>query len=371
MSMSQAPVSQVYTWEPSNHWIAERYGLRPTDILRFDLNTSPTAPDFIAEALAGPFDPPLNEYPDSLYGDLAQAAADYVGADRYDILVGAGADEVLDIVAKTFIPAGGRAIVPIPTYSMYGVLTTQREGHIEAIPRRPAVEGFGADIEAILARLASVNVVWLCAPNNPTGSPEPLEGIVRILDAAAQLGGKAPTVVVDEAYFEFTRQTTVPLRATYPHLVTVRTLSKAFALPGMRVGYAVASRPTIEKLERNRPPGSISTVSAAVATYALRRPELAGAMVERVIPERAWLQEQLTAAGWATYPSVTNFVLARIGTPEEAEDATDWLLRHGIVSRTFGPANPLRGHLRFTVRTREDDEKLVAAARAWQERRQA
>jgi histidinol-phosphate/aromatic aminotransferase/cobyric acid decarboxylase-like protein len=64
-------------------------------------------------------------------------------------------------------------------------------------------------------------------------------------------------------------------------------------------------------------------------------------------------------------------VLARIGTPEEAEDATDWLLRHGIVSRTFGPANPLRGHLRFTVRTREDDEKLVAAARGWQERRQA
>jgi histidinol-phosphate aminotransferase len=139
----------------------------------------------------------------------------------------------------------------------------------------------------------------------------------------------------------------------------------------MRVGYAIASRPTIEKLERNRPPGSISTVSAAVATYALRRPELAQAMVDRVIPERAWLQEQLTAAGWTTYPSITNFVLARIGTPEEAEDATDWLLRHGIVSRTFGPANPLRGHLRFTVRTREDDEKLVAAARGWQERRQA
>lgn len=371
MSTSETPVSQVYTWEPSNQWIAERYGLQPSDVLRFDLNTSPTAPDFLAQALAGPFDPPLNEYPDSLYGDLAQAAADYVGAGRYEILVGAGADEVLDIIAKTFIPAGGRAIVPIPTYSMYGVLTTQREARIDAIPRRSAADGFGADLETIISRLDGTDVVWLCAPNNPTGSPEPLEGIVRVLDAAAQLGTKAPTIVVDEAYFEFSRQTTVPLRDTYPHLVTVRTLSKAFALPGMRVGYAIASRPTIEKLERNRPPGSISTVSAAVATWALRRPELAAAMVERVAPERAWLQAQLEDAGWPTYPSITNFVLARIGTPEEAEDATDWLLRHGIVSRTFGPANPLRGHLRFTVRTREDDERLVAAARGWQERRRA
>ncbi|MFN8621906.1 MAG: histidinol-phosphate transaminase [Chloroflexota bacterium] len=368
---TSTPVSQVYTWEPSNQWIAERYGLRPSDVIRFDLNTSPTAPAFLAEALAGPFDPPLNEYPDSLYGDLAQAAADYVGADRYDILVGAGADEVLDIIAKTFIPPGGRAIIPIPTYSMYGVLTNQRSATIDAIPRRAPADGFGADLDTIIPRLPGTDVVWLCAPNNPTGAPEPLEGIVRVLDAAAALGAKAPTIVVDEAYFEFTRQTTVPLREQYPHLVTVRTLSKAFALPAMRVGYAIASRPTVEKLERNRPPGSIATVSAAVAAYALRHPELADAMVARVGPEREWLREQLDAAGWTTYPSVTNFVLARVGTPEEAEDATEWLLRHGIVSRTFGPANPLRGHLRFTVRTREDDEKLVAAARAWQERRRA
>ncbi len=369
MSTSSVWASQVYTWEPSNQAIAERYGLRPSDILRFDLNTSVAAPAFVAEALAGPFDPPLNEYPDSLYADLAQAAADYVGADRDEILVGAGADEVLDIIAKTFIPAGGRAIVPIPTYSMYGVLTNQRAGHIEAVPRRPAGEGFGADIEAILARLDGADVVWLCAPNNPTGSPEPLDRIIRILDAAAELGTRAPTVVVDEAYFEFTRQTSVPLRSTYPHLVTVRTLSKAFALPGMRVGYAVAQRPTIERLERNRPPGSVSTVSAAVGTWALRRPELAAAMVERVGPEREWLRAQLDALGWTTHPSVANFVLARVGAPDDTDVATDWLLRHGIVSRTFGPANPLRGHLRFTVRTREDDERLVSAVREWQERR--
>jgi histidinol-phosphate aminotransferase len=362
---TDAPVSQVYTWEPSNAWIAERYGLAASDILRFDLNTAPAAPDFVAEALAGPFEPPLNEYPDSLYADLAVAAADYVGADRYEILVGAGADEVLDIVAKTFLAAGDRAIVPIPTYSMYGVLTTQRGASIDAIARRPAADGFGVDLDAVLARLEGAAVAWLCAPNNPTGAPEDRETLLRVLDAAAALGSRAPVVVVDEAYHEFTGETLVPLRERYPHLVVVRTLSKAFALPGIRVGYAVACRPTIERLERNRPPGSVSTISAAVAVAALRRPDRARAMVAAVPAERAWLRERLDAAGWTTYPSVTNFVLARIGTPEEAEDATDWLLRRGIVSRTFGPANPLRGHLRFTVRTRPDDERLVGAATAW------
>jgi histidinol-phosphate/aromatic aminotransferase/cobyric acid decarboxylase-like protein len=195
--------------------------------------------------------------------------------------------------------------------------------------------------------------------------------LIRILGAAQALGPKAPMVVVDEAYFEFTGQTTVPMRERFANLVTVRTLSKAFALPGMRVGYGVARRSTIERLERNRPPGSISTVSAAVGTWALRRPELARAMAERIAPEREWLRERLDEVGWITYPSVTNFVLARVGSPEDAEAATDWLLRHGIVSRTFGPANPLRGHLRFTVRTREDDERLVAVASAFQARRMA
>jgi len=112
-----APVSQVYTWEPSSHVLAARYGLQPSDILRFDLNTSPLPSPDLAAALAGPFDPPLNEYPDSMYIALADAAAAYVGVDPSQILVGAGADEVLDIIAKTFLPSGGRAIVPIPTQS--------------------------------------------------------------------------------------------------------------------------------------------------------------------------------------------------------------------------------------------------------------
>ncbi len=368
---SPAPVSQVYTWEPSNTVLAARYGLRPSDILRFDLNTSPLAAPDLAAALAGPFDPPINEYPDSMYANLAEAAAAYVGVDTSLILVGAGADEVLDIIAKTFLPPGGRAVVPIPTYSMYGVLSTQRSATLDAILRLPASAGFGIDLERLLPRVAGADLVWLCAPNNPTGAPEPLAVIEQVLDAAAASGPGGPVVVVDEAYAEFSTETSVSLIARYPALVVVRTVSKAFALAGMRVGYAIAQRPTVERMERLRPPGSVSTVSAAVAAAALRDPGHALRNVAELSRERDWLADRLAGAGSPAYPSITNFLLVRIGSVEAAEELTEVLLRAGIVTRTFGPANPLRGHLRLTVRTRAENERLLDVLGGWQTGRDA
>jgi histidinol-phosphate aminotransferase len=364
-----APVrtpSQVYTWEPSSTVLAARYGLRPEDILRFDLNTSPTPPAFLADVLPGPYDPPLNEYPDSLYSELTEAAAAYVGVDPSEVLVGAGADEVLDIIAKTFLPAGGRAVVPVPTYSMYGVLTTQRDARLVAVPRAGADEGFRIDPDAVVAALREgAQVAWLCAPNNPTGTREPEEGVLRVLDAAHEDGPDGPVVVVDEAYIEFAPGSWAGHRARYPRLVVVRTVSKAFGLAGVRVGYAVASRPTIERLERLRPPGSISTISATVAAAALRRPEVARANVVALEQERDWLAERLRELGLPPYPSVTNFLLCVMGDQAAAESATEHLLRAGIVTRTFGPAHPLRGHLRFTVRTRAENERFLDVIGDW------
>ena len=370
-STALAAGSQVYTWEPPDHVIAARYGLDPASILRFDLNTSPAPPPFLEEALQGPYRPSLNEYPDSTYAELAEAAAEYVDARPEEILVGCGADEVLDIVAKTFLAPGSTALVPIPTYSMYGVLTGQRGARMEAVLRLGPEAGFALDVEALLPRLADAAVVWLCAPNNPTGAPEAASAVEALLDAGAALDGGGPIVVVDEAYHEFHPVSLVGLRDRYPALIVVRTVSKAFALPGLRVGYAVAARPTIERLERLRPPGSVSTVSASIAAAALRRPGIAAANAAALSEERDWLATRLTELGLPPYPSVTNFLLCRIGSQPEAEEATEHLLRNGVVPRTFGPANPLRGHLRFTVRDRVQDERFLEVVAGWLEGRTA
>lgn len=370
-SEALAAVSNVYTWEPPDRVIAARHGLAASDILRFDLNTSPAAPAFLSEALRGPFEPALNEYPDSTYAELAEAAAAYVGADPSEILVGCGADEVLDIVAKTYLAPGKGSVVPTPTYSMYAVLSSQRGAEALSVPRRGPEEGFVLDHEAMLAVLPEAAVVWLCRPNNPTGAPEPREAIEALLEAGAALPGGGPAVVVDEAYIEFHPGSLVELRTRYPSLIVVRTISKAFALPGLRVGYAVAQRPTIARLERSRPPGSVSTVSATIGAAALRQPELAAANAAALGAEREQLAAGLRDIGLPPYPSVTNFLLCRIGERSDAEAATEHLLRHGIVPRTFGPQHPLSGHLRFTVRDRAQDGRLLQVLGAWSRRRSA
>jgi histidinol-phosphate aminotransferase len=358
--MTSRPASQVYTWEPSNAAIAARYGLRPEQILRFDTNTSPAPPEFVAALLARPeeFDPPLNEYPDSSYAELTAAAAGYAGVSTDEVIVGAGADEVLDLVAKAYLPAGSAALVPIPTYAMYGVLSTQRAARILAVPRLGPDRGHALDVDAVCARLIDVSVVWLCSPNNPTGAPESPAVLEQVLAVASALP-EPPLVVVDEAYFEFVGSTVVPWRDRFANLLAVRTLSKAFALPGIRVGFGIGARDVIARLERVRPPGSISTISAHLAAEALRRPELARANVERLSLEREWLAPRLADAGWLPAPSVTNFLLVRIGDQPAAEAAAERLMRSGIVPRTFGPANPLRGHLRLTVRSRPENERLL------------
>ncbi len=127
--------SNVYTWEPPNRVIAARYGLDEAEVLRFDTNTSPAVLAYLPAALEGPWDPPLHEYPDSTYAELAEAAAEYVGARPDEILVGCGADEVLDIIAKTFLQPGSTSVVPVPTYSMYAVLTDQRGAALASVPR--------------------------------------------------------------------------------------------------------------------------------------------------------------------------------------------------------------------------------------------
>jgi histidinol-phosphate aminotransferase len=248
--------------------------------------------------------------------------------------------------------------VPIPTSAMYGVLTSQRAARIVSVPRLGGGESFALDVPAVIARLPEVAVVWLCSPNNPTGCEEPEANLEAVVRAAAALPNP-PLVVVDEAYFEFVGSTVLSWPARYSNVLVVRTMSKAFALAGIRVGYGVGDRSVIERLERVRPPGSISTISAHVATMALRAPSYALENVWALAEEREWLWDRLEELKWLAWRSATNFLLVRIGDHDAAERAAEGLLRAGIVPRTFGPANPLRGHLRLTVRSRSENERLL------------
>jgi len=371
--MSPAPVTTAipalpagYAWEATDEQVSERYGVPLPTIVRFDLNTSPAPPGLALRLLqAGAYGRPISEYPPSDYRELVAAAAETYGVGRDELLVGAGADEILDLAAKAFLPPGAGAVIPTPTYAMYDVLTEQRPARPIPVPRRSAANGYALDLPAVREAARDAAVVWLCSPNNPTGLPEPAGSINELLGgllADAGAGGRAaPVVVLDEAYAEFVGSSLAGLRAAYPRLVVVRTASKAYALAGLRVGFAIARRELLAEVEPYRPPGSVSIPSVAVVTAALQAPEVLRDNVSRISAERARLAAAFAALGAPASPSVTNFLLVGFGDPERAAAVADGLLRRGLVPRTFGAGHPLADHLRFTVRAPAEDDRLIAA----------
>jgi histidinol-phosphate aminotransferase len=368
MTMSSPSEPASYSWEATNEAVAERYGLPVEAIVRFDLNTSPAPPRLLGEMLsAGRFSTSLSEYPPGDYGALVAAAAVAYGVGTDEIVPGAGADEVLEMCVKAFLGAGERAVVPVPSYAMYRVVIEQRAGRMVGVPRLGSDRGWAMDVRAVRAAAREAAMVWLCNPNNPTGSDEPEGAIETLLDgiaADATIDGRQPAfVVIDEAYAEFTGRTAIPLRARYPNLVVVRTMSKAYALAGLRVGFAVTSPRTQARLAPYRPPGSIATISETVATRALRDGEDMRENVARVGRERGRLMDGLRAAGWRPEPSVTNFILADLGSPERAAAMAGALMRRGLVPRTFPGTHPLASYLRVTVRASDENDRLLAAAK--------
>jgi histidinol-phosphate aminotransferase len=357
-----------YSWEATDAEVAARYGVPIGSILRFDLNTSPAPPELVAGLLAaGRFEAPLSEYPPSDYRRLIGQAARVYGVGEDELLVGAGADEILDLCGKAFLPAGGRAVVPTPTYAMYRVVTEQRGATADLVPRLGPDQGYALDLEATREAARTADLVWLCSPNNPTGLPEPDGAIETLLDVVAVdalSAGRQPAIVVlDEAYAEFVGTSLLPLRERHPNLVVVRTASKAYALAGLRVGFAVARAETIARIAPYRPPGSVSTVSVTLVTEALTDPAGMIANVERVDAERDRLSAALRDAGWDVGPTVTNFLLVDFGTPERAALVATGMLQRGLVPRTFPAGHPLSHALRLTIRDRAGNDRLVQAAR--------
>jgi histidinol-phosphate aminotransferase len=359
-------VLPTYDWEPTTDFLAAKYGLPREAIVRYDVNTSPLPPD-LRDVLAGAFVPVLSEYPPSDYATLVAAAAAAYGVDPAEILPAAGADEALDLTARAFLREGSVAIAAVPTYAMYRIVSEQRGATFHGVSRLAPEAGFGLDIPAMAEAARTADLVWLCEPNNPTGLAEPAERIEDLLERLARDATAhdrvPPAVVVDEAYIEFTGNSLLRLRDSYKRLVVIRTLSKAHALAGARVGFAVGRPETIAPIVSFRAPASVSTVSAALAEASLRRPELAAANVARLAEQRERLTVELGALGWRPYPSQVNFILFRFSSPAAAQNAAEALLRQGLVPRQFGPGHPLNDCLRLTVRSAAENDRLIQAAK--------
>jgi histidinol-phosphate aminotransferase len=206
------------------------------------------------------------------------------------------------------------------------------------------------DRAAFLERSRHARLTWLCNPNNPTGELLPLDFVAEVAQATRGV------LVFDEAYFEMSGVTALPLIESMPNIVISRTLSKAFGLAGVRVGYALAGPAISDALRRVRPPGSISVVSEALGARSLQDLDGMRKRVAAIVVERERLRADLTRLGMEVRDSAANFLLVQAG-----RGAAPRLLKSGLVVRTFGPDHPLAEYIRVTVRRPEENARLVDA----------
>ncbi|MDW8041212.1 MAG: histidinol-phosphate transaminase [Nitrososphaerota archaeon] len=343
---------EPYAWEPSTEEIAKEHGLRPEKVIRMDTNVSPYRPAAVMGRIAQELGKmKVNQYPDTSYRELREAMADYVKWDANCIVPTNGADEAIDIVSRTYLTRNRNAVSPVPTYSYFRVSTELQGAQFRGVVRG---HGFYEDVDAILAACdENTSVIWLCDPNNPTGNGLKLGTIERLCEETDAL------IVVDEAYHEFSGTTAVNLLSDHENLCVIRTLSKAFGLAGMRIGYLVSNEEVVAELNKARPPNSIGTVNARCGEIALRSHNYVRRDVERLVRERERIRSELSKVeGLRVYPSSANFLLIRF-LSYDARQVKRSLLRRGIVVRSFDGNPYLNDCLRVTVCSKPENDRFL------------
>lgn len=301
----------------------------------------------------------LNRYPEPQPHALIERLAKLYGVRADQVLVGRGSDEGIDLLTRAFCrPAIDAIVICPPTFGMYAVAAQIQGARVLEVPLDRA-RGFALDAEGICAALPdSVKLVYVCSPNNPTGNSLAKESIERVLDAAA---GRA-LVVIDEAYAEFAAGPSwAGNLASYPHLVVLRTLSKAHGLAGARVGTVLAAPEIIALLRKIIPPYAMPqlTIEAALEALEPAPTAVAAARIRQLLDGRAALKKALANCDGVTrvWPSDANFLLVEFADTERALAA---IQAAKLIVRDVRRQRGLERALRITVGTAEQNARLIA-----------
>jgi histidinol-phosphate aminotransferase len=330
-----------------------------TDIIKLASNENPLGPSPAAlaamqRALADSW-----LYPDGNGHELKLAIAKRHGVSPAQVTLGNGSNDLIVLLAEAFLAPGTSAVYSQYAFAIYAIAVQATGASAKVTPALAAgsASPFGHDLDAMLAAVdPSTRLVYIANPNNPTGSWCEAAAITRFLERVPA----STIVVIDEAYFEYAREFDCPdaieLVARFPNLVALRTFSKAHALAGLRVGYAVSHPEVADVLNRVRQPFNVSLPALAGAEAALGDPEPVHRAVALATEGRRFLQQELPRLGITVYPSAGNFVLADVGPSGQA--VYEQLLRLGVIVR------PVAGYglarcVRITIGTSPQNERLV------------
>ncbi len=330
---------------------AEESGKSADELLDFSVNLNPLGPPELKRILEDAYKT-ISSYPDNRYPDFKKAAAEYLKVEPENIVPGNGSSELIRLFAEAVIEPGDKVIIPFPTFSEYEFQCRL----------------FGADIIHVdyssMTALKPDNckAVFLCNPNNPTGNLIKREEVLQLARRCAE---SEIFLFVDEAFIELSdpRESIADFAASCDFVIVLRSLTKTFAVPGLRIGFAVSSFDFAKFLNNIRIPWSLNSIGLAVGEHFLRdNKNYIETSLELITKERQWLISKLSAVrGFKPYPGDTNFILVDIKDfPISSAELTERMLRHGIIIRdcaSFG----LENHIRVAVRKRDENQRLIRA----------
>lgn len=310
-------------------------------------------------SFGSPLPADYNRYPDPLQLDLKDAISKIKGVPIENTFLGNGSDEAIDLLYRAFCePGKDNVIILPPTYGMYEVSANINNVEVRKVNLLP---NFQLDLDGIAEAIDSnTKMIFICSPNNPTGN-----SIIRT-DIETVLANFQGLVVIDEAYINYAKQRSFIKELTeYPNLVVMQTFSKAWGLAALRLGMAFAARPTIDILNKVKPPYNINQATQDLALAALQNVNQVNEWIKVTVEERDHLSTALTELEIVNkvYPSDANFVLAEV---TDATGIYNYLVNQGIIIRDRSKVTLCEGCLRISIGTPAENQTLVTALKNYQ-----
>jgi histidinol-phosphate aminotransferase len=332
----------------------ETRDLAVAEVTRLSANENPLGASPLAVAAIVREAPRAHLYPDGGSRALRQALAARLSVSPEQILVGNGADELLGLIAGAALEPGAEVVVPEPSFEPYITLTILAGAEVRPSP----LAGYETDLDDMRRRVTPrTRIVVLCSPHNPAGTIVRRQPLLGFLEG---LGEDPPLVLLDEAYRDFSDDPDYPdgvaLLERHPRLIVLRTFSKIAGLAGLRVGYAVGSRASIDRLNRVRAPYNVNRLGQVAALAALEDVEHLARTRQAILEERAFLARELARRGYTFAPTQANFFLVRVG---DAAAARQRLRAGGILVRD-GASVGFPGHLRITIGLRDTNVRILS-----------
>ena len=319
------------------------------DWVKLNTNESALPPSpRVIEAIKSATDESLRLYPSPTAAPARQAIAQHFGLDHSQVAIGNGADELIEMCLRAFVGAGDRVAFPTPTYPLLDPLLAIHE----AVPS-PNPSG---DMFTWSSELTDdpAPLKFLVNPNSPTGTWHGGASVERVLLRSTGV------VVLDEAYVDFAPESQLGLLARYENLLILRTMSKSYALAGMRIGFALGSPELIADLDAVKDSYNVDRLAIVAAGAAIQDEDHHRKIVGHVVAERVWLEEQLYELGFEHSPSEANFVFVKPAPGNSAAAVADALRERRILVRHYD-REPIAGWFRITIGTRAQHERLLEA----------